>query len=182
DPIIFEGARERHGKRNGLSQHHSDRLGIGMARQNLVEQRAEPHQPPTQTEGVDLERLDEIVAQSLGHQDNTSPAPPTMRALLKEVTKTAAARQAKHQVKMPFCAWSRFSASSHTTDCGPSITPADTSAPRLAGKQCMKMASGFALAISRSSTRYGVSMLWRLRFASTPIDTQVSATTQSAPA
>ena len=46
-----------------------------------------------------------------------------------------------------FCTWSRFSASSKTTDCGPSITSAATSSPRWAGRQCMKTASRAAAAI-----------------------------------
>ena len=40
-----------------------------------------------------------------------------------------------------FCTCRRFSASSQTTDCGPSITSAATSSPRWAGRQCMKRAS-----------------------------------------
>src|SRR5204863_217705 len=50
------------------------------------------------------------------------------------------------------------------------------------GRQCINMASGLAFAIKRSSTRYGASRLCRLILASTPIETQVSVTTQSAPA
>src|SRR4030065_730827 len=42
-----------------------------------------------------------------------------------------------------FCTCRRLSASSHTTDCGPSITSAVTSSPRCAGRQCMKTASEF---------------------------------------
>ena len=34
------------------------------------------------------------------------------------------------QASTPFCACSRFSASSNTTDCGPSITSSETSSPR----------------------------------------------------
>ena len=48
---------------------------------------------------------------------------------------------------MAFWTWRRFSASSKTTDCGPSITSAATSSPRWAGRQCMKTASGAAAAI-----------------------------------
>ncbi len=40
-----------------------------------------------------------------------------------------------------FCTCIRFSASSQTTDCGPSITSAVTSSPRCAGRQCIKRAS-----------------------------------------
>ena len=41
-----------------------------------------------------------------------------------------------------FCACSRFSAWSKTTDCGDSKTSAVTSSPRCAGRQCMKSAFG----------------------------------------
>ena len=58
----------------------------------------------------------------------------------------------KHQARMPFCTCSRFSASSKTTDCGPSITSSVTSSPRWAGKQCMKIASLPAQAISFALT------------------------------
>jgi hypothetical protein len=58
----------------------------------------------------------------------------------------------KHHAKMPFCACRRFSASSNTTDCGPSITSSVTSCPRCAGRQCMKIASRAAFAISRAFT------------------------------
>src|ERR1700741_2410484 len=51
-----------------------------------------------------------------------------------------------------FCVCSRFSASSHTTLCGPSITAAATSSPRCAGRQCMKSASFFAAFIISAST------------------------------
>src|SRR5262245_62772467 len=62
------------------------------------------------------------------------------------------ATASKHQAKMPFCAWRRFSASSNTTDCGPSITSSVTSSPRWAGRQCMKIASGLASDISLALT------------------------------
>ena len=51
-----------------------------------------------------------------------------------------------------FCACSRFSASSHTTLCGPSMTSAATSSPRCAGRQCMNSASGLARRIIAAST------------------------------
>src|SRR6185437_12739369 len=58
----------------------------------------------------------------------------------------------KHHVSTAFCACRRFSASSKTTLCGPSITSSLTSSPRWAGRQCMKMASLAARAIRRSLT------------------------------
>src|SRR6266566_2182744 len=51
-----------------------------------------------------------------------------------------------------FCTCSRFSASSHTRDCGPSITSAVTSSPRWAGRQCRKMAFASASFIKSGST------------------------------
>ena len=57
-----------------------------------------------------------------------------------------------YQVKMPFCACTRFSASSNTTDCGPSITSSVTSSPRWTGRQCMNSASGLASDISLELT------------------------------
>ena len=52
-----------------------------------------------------------------------------------------------------FWTCSRFSASSQTTDCGPLMTSAVTSSPRCAGRQCMKSASGWAVAIIGASTQ-----------------------------
>ena len=45
---------------------------------------------------------------------------------------------------MAFCACSRFSACWKTNDRGESITSSVTSSPRCAGRQCRKIASGFA--------------------------------------
>ena len=48
---------------------------------------------------------------------------------------------------MAFCTCMRFSAWSNTIDRGESITSSVTSAPRCAGRQCRKTASGAACAI-----------------------------------
>ena len=58
----------------------------------------------------------------------------------------------RHQRRIAFCTCSRFSASSKTTEFGPSITSLVTSSPRCAGRQCMKSAEGFAAAISAAFT------------------------------
>jgi hypothetical protein len=50
---------------------------------------------------------------------------------------------------------SRFSASSQTTERGPSITEAATSSPRCAGRQCMKSGVGRVRAITASLTWKG---------------------------
>ena len=57
-----------------------------------------------------------------------------------------------HQASTPFWACRRFSASSNTTDRGPSMIAAVTSSSRCAGRQCMKIASGAACAISSALT------------------------------
>src|SRR5260370_902768 len=54
------------------------------------------------------------------------------------------ATASKHHARMPFCAWRRFSASSNTTDCGPSITSSVPSSPPSAGRQCINRPSGIA--------------------------------------
>src|SRR5690348_766472 len=51
-----------------------------------------------------------------------------------------------------FCACKRFSAWSKTTERSLSITESVVSSPRLAGRQCMKTASGRAIANSASLT------------------------------
>ena len=82
---------------------------------------------------------------------------------------------------MPFWACSRFSASSNTTDCGPSITSSVTSSPRCAGRQCMN--NGIRLG-PRHEPRVDLIALEQIvpaRRRWSPIDTQVSVTTQSAP-
>lgn len=58
----------------------------------------------------------------------------------------------KHQASTPFWACSRFSASSNTADCGPSMISSVTSSPRWAGRQCRKMASGAARFMSAALT------------------------------
>ena len=137
-----------------------------MLRQDRIERRAQPHQPAAQGEGVDLEGLNEIVVGESREGIRTELGTPTA---------------SRHQVRMPFCACRRFSASSHTTDCGPSITPAVTSSPRWAGRQCMKMASGLAHRHQPLVDPIGRQQIVAVDTASSVfIDTQVSVTMQSA--
>ncbi len=67
DAVVFERARQRHGERDGLAQQRRHRFGIVMPGQDLVERRPKPHQPPAQAEGVDLERLNEVVGNQCRH-------------------------------------------------------------------------------------------------------------------
>ena len=86
----------------------------------------------------------------------------------------------EHHNRSAFCAWSRFSASSQITDCGPSITASVTSSPRCAGRQWRKSRRAWRAPSaprrpeSRRSPRARVGMAW-------PIEIQVSVTTMSAP-
>src|SRR5262249_40945345 len=81
-----------------------------------------------------------------------------------------------------FCVCSRFSASSQTTLCGPSITSAATSSPRWAGRQCMNSAFLPAAFIIGASTRQSSKSRLRSSFsASNPMLVQTSVVTRSAP-
>src|SRR3990170_3458987 len=81
-----------------------------------------------------------------------------------------------------FCVCSRFSASSQTTLCRPSITFAATSSPRCAGRQCMNRASLRAAFIISGSTCQSSKSLLRASFsASKPIEVQTSVVTRCAP-
>ncbi len=63
-----------------------------------------------------------------------------------------------------FCTCILFSASSQTTDWGPSITSAMTSSPRWAGRQCMNRAPSLARAIISASTHQSAKALRRASF------------------
>ena len=81
-----------------------------------------------------------------------------------------------------FCTCILFSASSHTTDCGPSMTSAVTSSPRWAGRQCMNSASGAATAIISASTHQSAKAFMRASFsASKPMLVHTSVVTRWAP-
>ena len=68
DALVFERARQRHGERDRLAQHGGNRRRIGMALQDGVDNRSQSHQPSAQAEGVDLERLDDVVRWGFEHQ------------------------------------------------------------------------------------------------------------------
>ena len=81
-----------------------------------------------------------------------------------------------------FCACSRFSASSHTALCGPSMTSSVISCPRCAGRQCSTTASESARLDSAALTWNGRNGPTRSSPSfSCPIDVQVSVTSTSAP-
>ena len=131
-PIEVQGLGQCRRQRGRLADGMGDRIRIGMPGQHGVERRAESHKPAAQGRAGEAVRADIVVPERGGRLPAHAP---------------------KHQARMPFCACKRFSASSQTADCGPSITPAVTSSPRWAGRQCMNRASGRAMAISCSSTR-----------------------------
>ena len=127
---------EQRSERHRLGDKPRHRLGIVMALEQIVDRRAEPHQPATGAERFDRERQNDIVDDggrggALRNGHGSAP---------------------RHQASTPFCACRRFSASSQTADCGPSITSSVTSSPRWAGRQCRKMASVAARFISSALT------------------------------
>src|SRR5699024_1232308 len=91
-------------------------------------------------------------------------------------------RCSSRNARSAFWAWRRFSASSHTTDRGPSIASAVISWPRYAGRQCSTIAAG-APASSASLTWKGMKGSSRSAASpSCPIETQLSVAIASAPA
>ena len=133
DPVIFQCAGQQCGQRQRLAQHAGDRFGVIMAGQDGIDFRAKPHHAPAQAQRFDLEGQQHVFGDA-------------MRA------GTGGCHHVRHQRRMPFWPCSRFSASSQTTDCGPSMTSAETSSPRWAGRQCMKIASGLAWRINSAFT------------------------------
>src|SRR5690606_27979397 len=109
------------------NQHHrfghetGHRYGIAMAVEDRVEQRPEIDGAATDIQGLDGVRQDAIVPRRLDA---------TGLQFLTDRHRHPPGRAPKHQARMPFWAWRRFSASSNTTDCGPSMTSDVTSSPR----------------------------------------------------
>ena len=143
-----------------LAQEPRDRRGIGVPAQNGVDRRTKPQHAPTQIESRHFKRQDRVVGGGVRRRAHGNigggirhPNPSGIcvggHAGPSRVQRALASR---HHAKMPFWACRRFSASSNTIDCGPSITSSVTSSPRWAGRQCMNTASGFARAISRAFT------------------------------
>ena len=138
--VEFQRGAEEHGEHRRLGEQPGDRRRIGVAGKDGVDHRAHLDDAAAHVDGGDLERAHGIVARRAerlvalldGH--GHASIPPRQKA------------------RMPFWACRRFSASSKTTDAGPSITSSVTSSPRWAGRQCMKSASSAALAISRALT------------------------------
>jgi len=137
DAVELQETGEHTGQRQKLAEQSGHRLRVVVAVQDRVDQRAHAHQAAAQGRDLEQEGLDLVGRRrrgadgALGHGSGHSP---------------------RHHSRMPFWACSRFSASSQTTDCGPSITSAVTSSPRCAGRQCRKIASCLARAMRRRST------------------------------
>ena len=134
-PLAFERGAEHDGQRRRLGEDARDGLGIMMPLQDLIERGTKPDDPAAYVEIRHGEGQHPVVGcarwRGVSHQAATPP---------------------KHQARMPFWACRRFSASSKTADCGPSMTSSVTSSPREAGRQCMKIASFSARPSRRSST------------------------------
>ena len=61
DAVIFEGTGEGCGEGEALAEEGGDLLGIGVAREHVVDQRTEPHETAADGLRLELEGLDEIV-------------------------------------------------------------------------------------------------------------------------
>ena len=125
--VGFQQRADERGECQRFAEQHGDGARIGMAMQDRVERvRANARDAAAHRRFVQAERGNDVVAN--GHS------------------------LPRHQSSTAFCAWMRFSASSHTADCGPSMTEFITSSPRCAGRQWRKSASLLARAIIASST------------------------------
>ena len=131
--LELQGGAEQHGEGGRLADHARHGVRVVVPVQDRVERGAEPHDAAADVQSLDREGQDEIVHPFEADGRHASGAP-------------------MHQARMPFCACRRFSASSNTTERGPSMTSSVTSSPRWAGRQCMKTASWPAAAISLALT------------------------------
>ena len=132
---VLEQRADQRGDRQSLGQQVRNRGGIGVRRQHRIEHWPQPHHPPARIarRNADAHHL-VVTGFTLGNMLGCAHNwPKTQRSTL-------------------FCAWSRFSASSHTAERAPSITASVTSSPRCAGRQCRNSASLAAPAISAGLT------------------------------
>ena len=132
-PVLEQRADQR-GQHQGLGQQMLDRHRIVMRGKDRFQHGTQPHHPPAGIATGNGETQHLIVtgfAQGIGG---------------------AAHSWSNAQRSTDFCAWMRFSASSHTTERGPSITASVTSSPRWAGRQWRNSASPRAPAISSELT------------------------------
>ena len=158
--LDLERRAEHDGEHHRLAQELGDRRRIGVLLQDLVHHRPEPHHAAAQIELGHFERHHGVVGgggrrRAGGDFDIRCVHAPYLareRRNARAEQARAYASACRHQASRPFWACRRFSASSNTTDCGPSITSSVTSWPRWAGRQCMNSASGLALLISRALT------------------------------
>src|SRR6185312_4886193 len=208
EPAVDFHRRAQHDRQyDGLSEKFCHRLRIGMARENFVHRWPEPDHPAAQVELCNLEGHDGVISgdrrwrtgrdsdlrighSAIGHgpyvEFNGRKSSPILSFRVRSLTLAPRndwacyASACKHQARRPFWACSRFSASSKTTDCGPSMTSSVTSSPRCAGRQCMNSASGLALAIRRPLTWWGLGRLGGGLPSRPPLATQGWVTTQRA--
>ena len=135
--LLLQRRAEQHRQRRRLGDDAGDGGRVIVALQDGVERRPEPRHAPSRREPLDGIGSDDVVAGDVGD--------------VADLVGHGASAP-KHQASTPFCACSRFSASSNTTDAGPSITSSVTSSPRWAGRQCRKIASFAAWRISLALT------------------------------
>src|SRR5262249_24714858 len=141
DGVVGGGCRRRAGWNGDLGIGHGSYLEI-----KLEFSRTNPHSsglcwPSSHTGLPSQERAGREALRKGGVLRTNTPGHDA------ELLPRSQASACRHHASKPFWACSRFSASSKTTDWGPSMTSSVTSSPRCAGRQCMKSASDLALAI-----------------------------------
>ena len=122
DELAFELQRraDQRGERDGFAQQPGDRRGVVVAVEDGVDGLAQPDHAAAAVEVVQGKGQDDVV--------------PTFGPVETDRAQQCFSHQTvsipKTQQRIAFCACKRFSASSKTTDCGPSMTSSVTSSPR----------------------------------------------------
>ena len=128
--LEFQRGPDQRRQHHGLAQEARHRLWIVVTPEDRVDGRAKPHHASTAIERLEREGHDNVIA--------------AFRPVEAEIVEGKRSHQIssmpKDHNRMAFCMCRRFSASSNTTDCGPSMTSSVTSSPRCAGRQCMNRA------------------------------------------
>ncbi len=167
--VELQSGAEQRRQRHGLAQRLRDGYRHVVTRQDRRRRRAEAHEAPDDAGAHRAERQHDVVARALSGSGGAAEASVIYPA-------------PRHQARMAFCACSRFSASSNTTDCGPSMTSSVDLVAAIGGQAVHEDG---ALAPPCPSAprrrRRARASSCGARASVSPIDTQVSVTTQSTP-
>ena len=136
--LVDDGHVRAHqgGQGASLAQQVGDGFRIGVAGEDFMHGGAQPRDAAADRLALDLEGADQVVGNvGVRHRRHMGCGPGRCQS---------AQIAPKHQARIDFWAWMRFSASSQIRLLGPSMTASTTSSPRWAGRQCRKTASAWA--------------------------------------